>query len=367
MNNTLSYEGIQGELISQLNKRHSENYYQELREILNNIISMIKESQTVNAGDDESISISSVSICKKMEDDSEILLRFVDYYLSGNISSCYNAFQRWWRGKRIDYYDEKYKTSIFYRMREKKNRDDNFSYKDLLHIPFDLRGIITNQRYSICGYPCLYVSTSLYQTWEELRRPYLQNLYAVAIRFTENLSLFDMRLKRDIMSEKQLRCYLQRLLLIIACSVKVKNDNDPFKPEYIIPQTLLHTIIRNKIDGILYSSMRKDFSFYNDEQWDFSKNENVVIPVKSNLDKGHCNQLQRIMEVSNSLNLEQEMIKGNIMAGKAIKYENTLLGQLESELKTVPSHFLIASDGIKDKIGLGLNNRSKLKIEHLLK
>lgn len=367
-NSICTYRTIQSELIWRLNQRHNDNYYQELKSIFDYIISKVKDCQVIYAGDANDINISSKSICEKMEEDCEKLLHFVSYYLDGRISSCYNAFQKWWKDKHIEYFDENYKTAIFYRMREKENRDDDFAYKDLLHIPFDLRGKITNQRYSICGYPCLYVSTSLYQTWEELRRPYLQNLYAVAIRFTENLSLLDMRLNRDVTSEKQLKCYLQRLPLIISCSVKVRNDDDSFKPEYIIPQTLLHTIIRNKMDGILYSSMRKDFSFYNDGQWDFSKNENIVIPVKSNLEKGHCNQLQRIMEVSDALSFEQEMIKGSIQMAKTDKYENTLFGQFESELQKVKSHPPIDSKGFR-KIGLGLNHSKRFSptIKHLLK
>lgn len=364
-NNHFTYRTIQTELIIRLNQRHDDNYYQELKSIFKYIISKIKEYPVIYAGKDDDISISSENICKKMEEDSKKLLCFVDYYLKGNISSCYNAFQKWWKNIHLEYFEESYDTSIFYRMRKREDGEKEYSYEDLLHIPFQLRGKITNQRYSICGYPCLYISTSLYQTWEELRRPYLQYLYAVAMRFTKSLSIFDMRLMRDIMSEKQLRCYLQRLPLIIACSVKVRNDKDSFKPEYIIPQTLLHTIKKERIDGILYSSIRTKITFYNKKQWeDFSKNENIVIPVRSNPQKGLCEQLQQMIEVSDCKNFEQEMIKGTIKIETSDIYEKTLLGQLENELKNSMTYFPLSSEGIKGKIGFGLNQGRQIK--HIL-
>lgn len=365
--NSISYQKIQSELFFRLNQRNSENYYQELKDIFDYTISMVKDSLEISA--ESEIRISSQGICKKIEEDSKILLRFVDYYLRGNISSCYNSFKRWWNSQRFEYFDESYETSVFYRMRERKEGENEFSYEDLLHIPFQLRGKVTNQRYSIGGFPCLYVSTSLYQTWEELCRPYIQHLYVIAMRFTKQLSILDMRLMRDITSEKQLKCYLQRLPLIIACAVKVKNSNDFFKPEYIIPQTLLHTTKQDRIDGILYSSMKTNSTFYNKEQWnDFSKNENIVIPVKSSSEKGFCKQLQSIMEVAGSLNIEQEMIRGRIKMEKFDKYENTLLGQLENTLKTEPSRILIMPNGLKGGISFGLIQSIQMNpIMHLLK
>ena len=367
--NSIPYQKIQAELFFRLNRRDSANYYQELKDIFDYAISIIKDYDEISTGEEDDIKISSQSVCKKMKDDSQNLLRFVNYYLNGEISSCYNAFKRWWDSNRFEYFDENYGTQVFYRTRQRKDEENEFSYEDLLHIPFHLRGKVANQRYSICGFPCLYVSTSLYQTWEELRRPYIQHLYVTAMRFTKELSIFDMRLMRDITSEKQLKCYLQRLPLIIACAVKVKNYNDSFKPEYIIPQTLLHTIKRDRIDGILYSSMRTNSTFYNKEQWeDFSKNENIVIPVKSNSNKGFCNQLQSIMEVAGPLNIEQEMIRGRIKMEKIDKYEDTLLGQLENTLKTGLSRILTNRHGIKSKIGFGLINSIKTNpIMHRLK
>jgi len=48
--------------------------------------------------------------------------------------------------------------------------------------------------------------------------------------------------------------------LVLACSVKVKNIEDDFKPEYIIPQLLLQWVReRDDIDGISYQTTHIDF------------------------------------------------------------------------------------------------------------
>lgn len=58
----------------------------------------------------------------------------------------------------------------FYRMRAFTDRI-GISYRDMFHIPLDKRGIVKTQRYSILGYPCLYLGCSVYACWEEMRRP----------------------------------------------------------------------------------------------------------------------------------------------------------------------------------------------------
>ena len=48
---------------------------------------------------------------------------------------------------------------------------EDFKPKDMLHIPFDKRGIISSQRFSIAGIPCIYLSTSSLGCWLELNMP----------------------------------------------------------------------------------------------------------------------------------------------------------------------------------------------------
>ena len=363
-----NYQSVQTKLELLLHERKETFFPNELSYILDQLTGILSESEfvcideTKNGND-----VNTFEIIQSIKQDKNRILKFVDYYMEGKLSSCFHAFNIWWNEKSFGSYDEEYERTYFYRMRERKKDDKAFGYKDLLHIPFDKRGIIGNQRYSINGFPCLYVSTSLYESWEELRRPHLQNLCAVAMVFTKSLKLLDLRLTRDISSANQLRSYLLRLPLILACSIKVIEDNATFKPEYIISQTLLHSI-RKDLDGILYTSLRKDYSFYDSDFDKCSNNDNIVLPVKTNKKNGHCEELMKIINVSETLNFEHEIIKGDIDVNRVSnqdsnKYENTLMGQMEKQLKKVMYYIPINSQGLKDTFGLGgLNAKYKHKL-----
>lgn len=76
--------------------------------------------------------------------------------------------------------------------------------------------------------------------------------------------------------------------LIFLCSIRVRNTQDIFKPEYIIPQLLLQWIRENKeLDGIRYWSTHVEQNPTN-FQGEFY---NIVLPVKENKDTGLCNSL----------------------------------------------------------------------------
>jgi hypothetical protein len=86
--------------------------------------------------------------------------------------------------------------------------------------------------------------------------------------------------------------------LIAACSIKVSNYNDTFKPEYIIPQLLLQWV-RNTgdIDGIKYSSTHINKTGLADE----GDLYNLVLPVKENKDEGYCNHLVNLFEITETI------------------------------------------------------------------
>ena len=179
----ISYRGIQNESIYILKQRTKSDYYSELKHTLDTINSLLREYRIITAGDTDDVELELETICSEFNKSAKNLLRFVDYYLRGQISSCYNAFYKWWKVSKLEKYNETYSQSIFYRMRNREEDNQIMNSAELLHIPFELRGKITNQRYSVTGFPCLYLSTSLYQAWEELRRPNIMNIYAVAIKF----------------------------------------------------------------------------------------------------------------------------------------------------------------------------------------
>ena len=57
----------------------------------------------------------------------------------------------------------------YYRIRAENN--DRFDRKDLFHIPIDKRHLIKPYRYSIAGYPCLYMASSIELCWFECGMP----------------------------------------------------------------------------------------------------------------------------------------------------------------------------------------------------
>lgn len=364
----VGYRSIQKELELLLHERKENFFPDELSYIFDKLIAVLTKSDFVCLDEKkEYLGVRIVDIVPSISQDKKRILKFIDYYMNGKLSSCLHVFYLWWNNRTFNPYNDEYEKTFFYRMRERKKDEKVFRYEDLLHIPFDKRGIIGNQRYSINGFPCLYVSTSLYESWEELRRPHLQNLYAIAIAFTKSLKFLDLRLVRAISSIDQLRACLLRLPLILACSIKVMEDSATFKPEYIIPQTLLHSI-RKDLDGILYTSLRKDYTFYDPNFDKCSNNDNIVLPVKTNKKTGHCEEMMRIINVSETLNFEHEIIKGDISANRysnkeSDKYENTLMGQMEKRLKQGIYYIPINSQGLKGTFGInGLKSGPKHKL-----
>lgn len=360
---SISYKKtILPDLISQLSARGSKDYSKEYHSIYSSIIEIIKDVQFVTAGQSEQIKLEiSATLLKDIEKVHSTISSCIDKYLQGAIAEANTVFNIQWGNMKIPEYEEHIEKMIFYRMRSRKEDEKDFSASDLLHIPIDKRHIIKNQRFSINGFPCLYAATSLYQCWEELRRPHLQDLYAAGLLFADDIALLDLRLIRNIKNEKQLKAFMVRLPLIIACSIKTKDDKSTFKAEYIIPQTLLHTILNanSNIDGVLYSSMRKDYRYFLQYEniENCALNENIVIPVKVHYDNNtFVDNLKKIMEISQPLNFEQEIIKGLISFNKTEQYEETIFGQMEQLLMNA---YIYKADKLPQNSVINLSQRLK--------
>jgi hypothetical protein len=145
--------------------------------------------------------------------------------------------------------------------------------------------------------------------------------------------------------------YLMTWPLIAACSIKVKDYSDTFKPEYIIPQLLLQWV-RNigDIDGIKYNSTHIDKTvLFNDGDL-----YNLVLPVKENKDEGYCNHLVNLFEMTETISKQlleystggqyflystEELDKINkkipaleIIKGQIFPYSYSVLGHMELKL-----------------------------------
>lgn len=140
--------------------------------------------------------------------------------------------------------------------------EDIYELTDIFHNPFNNRHLIPTYRYSIPGYPCLYLSGSIHGSWLEMNKPDFDKLYVSRFEANKNLKILDLAtLPQDINemgSDKNK--YLVTWPIICACSISVKDSNRTFKSEYIIPQLLLQVLRELKdISGIRYFSVKADY------------------------------------------------------------------------------------------------------------
>ena len=250
----------------------------------------------------------------KVVNNCHYMNRIVKSYYQGRHSTAFTQLKNVLKSNHDLYVTEVPSGENFYRMRCYDKRK-GLSRKDLFHIPMQKRRIIKTQRYSAPGYPCLYLGKSIYGCWEEMHRPETEKTLISCFRNQEALRVLDLRIPSLNEFFENTERYLQLFPFIIACGIPVKDSNDIYKPEYIIPQLLLEWIIDNnygkkeKVLGIYYTSANSNEDFYIlDHEWD-----NLAIPVQDSLsEKEFCGELKRIFWCTKPTCYEYEMIQGNI-------------------------------------------------------
>lgn len=149
--------------------------------------------------------------------------------------------------------------------------------EEMLHVPFNMRQYVTTERYSIPGYPCLYLSGSVYGCWLELNKPPISNFYISRYEVNSSLKVLNLSLQPNDIQRKIEKCekncdigsieakYIYTWPIICACSFIVNEKNRKFKSEYIIPQLLLQVITNSDnetigVRGIKYFSVKSDYN-----------------------------------------------------------------------------------------------------------
>lgn len=196
------------------------------------------------------------------------------------------------------------------RIRESKDKELK-EPKELFHISYRQRHLISNERYSLAGHPCLYLSSMLHIAWQECGYPH--KFYYSEFQYQEPL---DAANKWEYITfleprwvakkwfvvinppeEGYIRFAVDYMLsypLIFACSIVNVNGHSVFKPEYVIPQMLTQWVYRNneKIKGIKYFSCHK-----NEEDMRYN-GFNVVLPAKDYDRRGYSKDLIEKFKVS---------------------------------------------------------------------
>lgn len=115
--------------------------------------------------------------------------------------------------------------------------------------------------------------------------------------------------------------------LILACSIKVNDNSDVFRPEYIVPQILLQWITMNsRYQGICYTTSHINFTNNNFE----GNFRNYVIP-STQRDSDYCSKIGRLFKMTEPISAELVSLneKTNIIQHASSQYENAKVKSVE--------------------------------------
>ncbi|MCK5599687.1 RES domain-containing protein [bacterium] len=229
---------------------------------------------------------------------SKVIIKSIEYFYHGKKNEGYRGVKHIFdKYQHHAAYLLKPVTGPLFRIRISSNY--SLDICDLLHIPFEKRYLISNQRYSISGIPCLYLGSSMYVCWEEMARPNFNDIHCICLVPKETISILDFsKTPLDYIKDFDLRnrpsengippeeikyaiSYFIFFPLIISCCLIPQYRNSTFFPEYIIPQYLMEYLIHSDIDGVSYTSVRK-----NSENSDSRLCANYAFPSKTPKKKG---------------------------------------------------------------------------------
>lgn len=234
----------------------------------------------------------------------------------------------------------------FYRLRAGDFRitdpkESKMKKAELFHIKSTMNNLIGAYRYSISGFPCLYLASGKELAWFECGMPrqfsYCQmkinekgenalRLVDFSNRPIPLLSSINSWLYGAMKDKKEkiyqyLLNYIITYPLVAACSIKVKERNNKFVEEYIIPQMFMQWIREsNHFDGIKYKS-----SLYSNLVEGMGA-INIALPVKEFRQDGLGKNLTSKILVSDIgyLDINEDFSKYKIYLDNIEKFKNDL-------------------------------------------
>ncbi len=226
-----------------------ENTYTEsLREILNEYVEFVKHNVTTES-----------YIIKKIENLNTSILLTISDIKRANSQEAYARICKFVEEEKdninLSIYILRSNTPL---IRLRYSESDLLYRKDIFHIPNNMRYKVSQQRYSITGVPCLYLSGCAFTAWLELNKPNFSNLWCSGFRANKEVKVLDLAIRLDsIINEKNNLGKLIFYPLVIATSYSTKHPLSPFREEYIISNILLQSIINcSDLSGIRYFSTK---------------------------------------------------------------------------------------------------------------
>jgi len=315
------------------------------------------------------------------------ILKTVDLYFKGFTVAAYNELKLGINQIKDDLWIERkskdYESEEFYRARIGGSR--LYTREEMFHIPFEMRHLVSTQRYSIPGLPCLYLSNSTYLCWEELGRPEFNKLqfsrfdlkegeFRFLLLHQTNQAIENVGFSEDgneLNSENGdfLLKYLITWPLQAAVSIITRYKNSPFKAEYIIPQLLLQWVVSTEdVDGIRFFSTCS--TSYTDPLF-IGSIANIVIPVKSSGKTGLCPNLTKRILLTNPLSWEiLSLTYPQITTTKQKDLDIDLdIDNIQNYLSTKPLILSLSEDFhslyLNTKFGILEDNLKSAKAKHI--
>lgn len=298
--------------ITEYLRSHCQQYYKDILEAVNGDNSFLGEEFVKLLR--ENLSLLN-DICTEIPN---ILELYDQGFLGNAYQQAYALFERL-KPYYIVRFDFGNNAGCLYRIREGDFRihtetESKKQKMELFHIKKEMRNKIGAYRYSVAGYPCLYLASNVELAWYECGMPqkfsYCQILLDETISKPLKLIDFSNRpidflssvniwltnsRKRGEESEtyKIILRYIVTYPVVAACSVKVKDRGSKFVEEYIFPQLFMQWIRENDmIDGVRYKSS------LNTNLVQYMGAINIALPVKKFREDGLDENLTKKLCIS---------------------------------------------------------------------
>lgn len=301
--------------LSRGNNSVSECLDNHLREYINDLKECLKD--TNNSIGEEFHSV----LNKKIEFIEDICNRIVEVsesYRNGRIRESYEKSEELFDNLSGYFFVHvNYEDNEYYRIRKgdfriKEGEDTKKKKSELYHIKNNKRNLINSYRYSISGFPCLYISQGFELAWFECGMPsqfsyckmrldgkrlrlidFSENPYNLRVNINNKLINYSDNEDYKEKIYQELLNYIITYPIAISCSLKVEKRNDAFVEEYIIPQMLMQWIKNsNKFDGVIYKSSLNTTLIKGIQA------KNIVLPTKEFREDGLDKRLADNISVS---------------------------------------------------------------------
>lgn len=241
---------------------------------------------------------------KDVEDVEKMIIATLAQYFKGLPSEAVSVFEKGMLANNMHLFELIPQISIssayFYRIRKDRGGIID-SGKELFHVPFEHRIYCGTYRYSIPGYPSLYLAKKLNIAKIETGISDTDSYYAACFSPQKELCFIDLALTRSFDKIWERYSLLVFYPLIMACGLKVRFPEAPFKPEYVLPQVMAQVFrLHDKQDtfnGFSYISTKLDKPDFMDINM-----RNFVLWIKgADEEKGYSESLANLFTVSGPL------------------------------------------------------------------